>query len=56
MSVQKGIHKSGHRCVQTHMAAKCKIFMNCSKNFIGFAKTNVTVKNRNALGIIDLKE
>ena len=25
---------SGHRCERTNMAAKHKVFMNCSKNFI----------------------
>ena len=26
---------SGHRCERTNMAAKCGIFMNCYKTFIG---------------------
>ena len=26
---------SGHRCERTGMSAKCEIFMNCSKTFIG---------------------
>ena len=35
----------GHRCRRTNVAAKCEMFMNCSKNCIGICqKTNMTTK------------
>ena len=37
---------SVHRCERTNMDAKCKMFMNCSKNLIGICKKiNMTSKH-----------
>ena len=41
MSVKQGIHKLS--CERTNMSAKCKMVMNCSKNFMA-VKTNMTAK------------
>ena len=43
MCTKHGIHK-GHGCERANMAAKCEIFMKCSKNIIDICKKNMTAK------------
>ena len=44
-----------HWCERTNMFAKCKIFMNYSKNFIA-VKKQIWLTNSNILEIIDVKQ
>ena len=37
---------SGHRCERTSKIAKCEMFMNYGKNFIGICKQNYDWQSR----------
>ena len=37
---------SGHGCGRSNLAAKCEIFRNCNKNFIGICKKKRKKKDK----------
>ena len=45
----------GHRYERTNMVAKCEMFMNCNKTFIGICKKQNDCQTRYTLGIIDVR-